>query len=217
MGFKIGCSRSVSAFCLVLATALSLQGCADLFPEFDQNFRKAVVMKYVHVANVRQFQPRNEGTQYQGVVDGSFWAVFSICSLDIQGSALTGFSYDASKFFIEAPSGTRYPILDGTKDVGTSAASAMTSQDAQGAASDAFLLSPTPQYFPKQSYPNLGYRIAIFVREQPIDYRGESMTLKYDGQPQVAALVQNVSSDQPSFVSFLNSSGSSLPTTVSCP
>jgi hypothetical protein len=196
---------------------LSLQGCADLFPEFDANIKKAVVMKYVHLANVRQFQTHKPGVQLEGVQDGSFWAVFELCSLDVQGSALSGFNYDAAKFFVEAADGTRYPKLDGIKDVAASDATAMTSADAYGAASDAFSLSPTPQYFPKQFYPNLNYRIAIFVREQPTGYRGESLMLNYDGQPQVAALVQGVSSDQPSFVGFFNSVNSSLPTNVSCP
>ncbi len=201
-------TRLASKLSLVLSSALFLQSCTEL----DQNLSKAVVMKYVHVANVRMFQ--SDSIQYAGVDFGSFWAVFDICSLDIQGSALNGFNYSAGGFFIETASAKYGSATPG--NINTSLG-VMSSQSLQvtNAASNAFKLSPTTQFFPKQFYPNLKYRIAIFVKEAPIGYQGDSMTLKYDGQPQVAAVVQNVSPGNPQLIPFYSAGGP--PIVGSCP
>ncbi|WP_333687881.1 hypothetical protein [Methylococcus capsulatus] len=203
-------TRRIGTLCLVLLTSLLIQGCPPSSQqELDQNLKKAIVMKYVHVANVKMFQTQVGGSQSQlvGVNDGSFWALFDICTLDIQGSALTGFNYDASKFFIDAGSTSYSSATPGNVNVSSVV---MSSQSAQvlNAVHDAFSLSPATQYFPKQFYPNLRYRIAIFVKENPSGYRGDAMTLKYDGQPQVAAVVQNVSPGNPQFRDFYNAGGS---------
>lgn len=58
------------------------------------------------MANVRMLQAPigNSQAQLVGVDNGSFWAVFDICSLDVQGSSLTGFNYDAGRFLVEMQS-----------------------------------------------------------------------------------------------------------------
>ena len=212
-------TRFIITLCLVLSTALLVQSCTpSAQTQLNQNLSKAVAMKYVHVANVRMLQAPMDGSQMQmvGVDNGSFWAVFDICSLDVQGSALTGgFSYSAERFYIDAGS-VRYSSANpGNINV---ASVGMSSQSPQvtNAVHAAFSLSPTTQFFPKQFYPNLKYRIAIFVKENPSGYHGEAMTLNYDGQPQVAALVQNVSPGNPEFRSFYNS-GVSPPIIGTCP
>lgn len=197
-------TRLLRTFCLVLLSALLLQGCTQSAQiQLNQNLSKLVVMKYAHVANVRMFQTQFEGSerQFVGVENGSFWAVFDICSLDIQGSALAGINYNAGSFYIDAASAKYGTMTPGNINV---ASVVMSSQSIQvtNAVSQAFSLSPAVQFFPKQFYPHLAYRIAIFVKEYPFGYQGEPMILKYDGQPQVAALVQDVSPASPSFRDF---------------
>lgn len=196
----------VGTVCLIVLTALSLQSCSDQAnQEIDENAKKMVTMKYTHIANVKSFQATVGGSASQlvGVDNGSFWAVFEICSLDIQGSTLTGMNYDAGKFFIDAGPVTYGSATPGNVNVSSVV---MSSQSPQvlDAAGSTFSLSPTTQFFPKQFYPNLKYRIAIFVRENPAGYQGDALTLKYNGQPQVAAAVQNQSPGNPDFRAFYN-------------
>lgn len=184
---------------LVALTAPLLQGCAEI----DAGLNKAVAIKYAHVANVAMFQATVDGSQRQllGVTPGSFWALFDICSIDVQGSTLTGFAYDVDRFFIEeggASYGTSTPGVINVASVVHASQSALVLD----AASSAFKLGPRAQWLPKQFYPNLKYRIAIFVRERPVSYRGDIMTLRYDGQPQVAALVQNAGVSRPDLRDF---------------
>ncbi|MER2514196.1 MAG: hypothetical protein ABTQ25_17570 [Nitrosomonas ureae] len=199
-------TRHIDLFSLTLLTLMLIQGCTPSGQkELDDNLKKAIAMKYVHVANVKSFQTQVGASQSQlvGVTNGSFWAIFDVCTLDIQGSALTDFNYDASKFFIDGGSANYGAGNPGNVNV---ASVVMSSQSSQvlDAVHNAFSLSPVTQFFPKQFYPNLKYRIAIFVKENPAGYTGDVMTLKYDGQPQVAALVQSVSPGNPAFRDFYN-------------
>lgn len=187
-------------FALIAALMLSLlQGCAEI----DAGLQRAVTIKYAHVANVRMFQATidNSERQLAGVDNGSFWALFDVCSVDVQGSSLTGFTYHVDHFFIDAGSasyGAGNPGVVNVSSVTQSSQSALVLD----AASRSFQLGPRTQFLPKQFYPNLRYRIALFVRERPAGYQGEVMTLRYNGQPQVAALVQNVGSLTPQFRDF---------------
>lgn len=211
-------TRLISTLCLVLPITLWLQSCSQSsLSEFNENLSKAVVMKYVHVANVQMFQTRNGNTQSQfvGVNNGSFWAVFEICTLDVQGSALNGFSYNTDSFYIDAGNAKYSSATPDTINVSSVTMSSQAPLVIE-AARNAFSLSPTTQFFPKQFYPNLKYRIAIFVKENPAGYHGEAMTLEYNGQPAVAALVENVTPGNPDFVSFYNHSVSS-PIVGTCP
>lgn len=199
-------TRHIGPLSLALLTLMLVQGCTpSAQKELDDNLKKVIAMKYVHVANVNSFQTQVGTSQAQlvGVANGSFWAIFDVCTLDIQGSALTGFNYDASKFFIDGGAANYGAGNPGNVNV---ASVVMSSQSGQvlDAARNAFSLSPTTQFFPKQFYPNLKYRIAIFVKEYPAGYTGDAMTLKYDGQPQVAALVQSVSPGNPASRDFYN-------------
>lgn len=205
--------RRIAAFCMLLSCLPLLHGCAEI----DANLKKAVAMKYAHVANVNMFQAQVGAgeRQFVGVENGSFWAIFDICTLDVQGGSLSGFSYDANRFYVEA-AGNRYGASNpGTVNV---AGVPMSSQSAMvvDGASDAFKLSPITQFFPKQFYPNLRYRIAVFVRAHPNGYHGEIMNLQYDGQPQVAALVQNVGMPNPVQYPFYLPS-STPPIASTCP
>ena len=166
-------------------------------------------MKYAHAANVKDMQT-SEG--YLFPVSGGFWAVFDICSLDIQGSALQGFAYDARNFYVEE-GGTQYGPKNAGQ-VGISGAGPRSSTDVSivSAVSAALRLSPTSQFFPKHppreglaTYPRFNYRIAIYLKEAPPTYRGGMLTLNYAGDPNLGvAVVQNVGNDSPRFVDFYN-------------
>jgi hypothetical protein len=191
-----GLMRLISSRCLIAFIALSFQSCPN--PEVDKNLSKAILMKYSHLANVKAFQ--DSSAQFQGVPDNSFWAIFEICILDVQGSALTGVHYDTGKFFIDEGS-LRFPSAPPGNVNSTFGTQPANHPQVVDAVHHAFALTPATQFFPKQFYPNLKYRIAIFVSDDP-GYHGDSMTLKYDGQPEVAALVQNVSPQNPIFIPF---------------
>jgi len=194
-------------------TMLLLHGCAEL----DTGLKKAVVMKYAHVANVRSFQATVNGTQRQlvGTNPGSVWAIFDICSIDVQGNTLTGLNYSADKFIADAGSASYGAGTPGTINV-ASVPMPSNSADVDSALRDAFKLGPASQVLPKQFYPNLNYRVAIFVRDNPPGYTGGVMALRYDGAPQVAAVVQSVSSNNPAMRDFYLS-GASPPIASACP
>jgi len=100
-------TRHIGSLSLALLTLMLIQGCTPSGQkELDDNLKKAIAMKYVHVANVKSFQTQVGASQAQlvGVTNGSFWAIFDVCTLDIQGSALTGFSYGASQLVIDGGS-----------------------------------------------------------------------------------------------------------------
>lgn len=186
---------------LVLLTMGLLQGCA----EADTNLKKMVVIKYAHLANVSQFQAVADGAHQSllvGVNPGSFWAIFDVCSIDIQGSGLTGMQYEAGKFVADAGNGT-YASSDplGVVNV-ASVPMPSDSPMVRAALNDAFALGPTSQFFPKGFYLTLKSRIAIFVREAPVGYHGDAMVLRYNGQPDVAALVQNADGNNPAAIAF---------------
>lgn len=193
--------RRICMLWLVLLMMGLLQACAEV----DTNLKKMVVIKYAHLANVSQFQGAADGVHQSllvGVNPGSFWAIFDVCSIDIQGSSLTGMQYDASKFVADAGSGT-YGSPDPLGVVNVASVT-MSSDSApvRAALTDAFVLGPTSQFFPKGFYPTLKSRIAIFVREAPPGYHGDAMVLRYNGQPDVAAQVQNADGNSPAAIAF---------------
>lgn len=201
--------------CLALLPATVLIGCQCT--EADQNLKKAVWIKYVHVANVHRIQP-NDGNsfQYNGVNNGSFWAVFELCSIDVQGKDLSGFNFSTGKFVIPW----------GTGQIGKSTPGLVARSDAQtrpspgpevdNAVQKALETGVTSQYMQKQLYLKPGIRFAIFLNDRPNGYQGDAMDLKYLGQPEVAAVVQNVGQDNPQEIEFYNR-GVSAPIASRCP
>lgn len=189
----------------MLWVVLSIMGLLQACAEVDTNLKKMVVIKYAHLANVSQFQAAADGDQQSllvGVNPGSFWAIFDVCSIDVQGSSLTGMQYDASKFVAAAGNGMYGPSDPlGVVNV-ASVPMPSDSLPVRTALNDAFVLGPTSQFFPKGFYPALKSRIAIFVREAPLGYHGDAMVLRYNGQPDVAALVQNADGNNPAAIAF---------------
>lgn len=185
---------------LILSTTLLFHGCASI----QQNAPKMVWIKYAHLANVRSFQPQPGSFQYAAASSDGFWAVFELCSIDVQGSALNGFNYDAAKFLVPWGSTKIDASTPGTVGRSDAVGLPMPNPQVNAVVQAAFGKGPSAQFLPKKFYPNIGYRFAIFFNSYPAGYLGEPMTLQYDGQPQVAAVVQNVASNNPQFIPFYN-------------
>lgn len=183
--------------CLLLAIAVS--GCAQL----DTGLKKAVIIKYDHLANVRSFQANidNHSSLLFPVQSGSFWAIFEVCSIDVQGKDLSGFSYDVDRFVADAGNGSYPATSDGLVNV-ASVPMAARSPTVRAAAFQVFALGPAAQYFPRQFYPSLRYRFAIFIPESPIGYHNDTMLLRYDGAPQAAVVAQHQGRERPAVLDF---------------
>jgi hypothetical protein len=202
-----------------LAMALLLAGCEGCTDtSTQQNLSKAVWIKYVHLANVRRFQPNNGNSlQYSGANNNSFWAVFEICSIDVAGSALSGFKYDTGKFVITVGSDEISKATPG--QVARSDATGLPSPGAQidSAVHAGLETEPITEFLPKQKYVKPGYRFAIFLNNRPAAYEGGPMELHYQGQPDAAVVVQNALPEQrPKEVEFFNK-GVSAEIVSTCP
>jgi len=200
---------------IAIAMVPLLHGCRGCTPnpEVDRNLQHLVWMKYAHVANVHEMEaPAPSGTVRLTPTEHGFWAVFDICTLDVQGSALPGFNYDANNFYVDGGTVSYGPPNPGPVNVSGTGRSS-NDADVRSLVHDALKLGPETQYFPKQFYPTLRYRIAVYVREYPSGYQGEAMTLKYGGNP---AMVQDVSPGKPDDRPFFQYSASP-PIASTCP
>lgn len=204
-------SRRPLAVLVATAFLLLLDGCKTPDPALDASLSRLVVMKYAHLANVTEMDaPGPSGVTRIAPTDGTgFWAVFDICSLDVQGSALTGFDYEAANFFVDGGTISYGAMNPGTVNTGFGGPRSAFDPQVRAIVHDALHLSPTTQHFPKQFYPGLRFRIAIFVNGRPPGYLGDALTLKYTGQP-VATVIESVSPANPvpmAFFSYLASPG----------
>ena len=199
-------ARFIHVICSILLVAPLLQGCPPSPTQqasVVDKLHRQVWIKYAHVANVTRFQLPNIdlfGPQ------GSFWAVFDICSIDVQGTALNGFHYDSGRFYISwgaARYGYGSP-LPPTSLGNAGSTIPSNSAAAWDAVRTAFFIGPPVQDFQKNLYPNLKYRVAVFVPEYPSGYKSlESLPLAYDGNPEVSAMVtQDGSAGTPAFLDF---------------
>lgn len=191
----VGHLRHLLTVCVL---AMLLPGCAQL----DSGLQKAVVIKYEHVANVASFQDNSHGPSTQFSTESGFWAIFDVCSIDVQGVSLRGFRYDATKFIADAGRGS-FPVgLDGPVNVSGVGMSSRSPMVTDAVASVFKLRPPTAQFLPKNFYPNLRYRFAIFIPVRPVGYRGDTMPLNYNGLPEAAVIVQHDSDSPPSNIDF---------------
>jgi hypothetical protein len=160
----------------------------------DTGLKNAVVFQYDHVANVHEIRFPNKveisgtfGLNSVSPVEGGFWAVFVLCSLDVQGKEIQTFNYDASKFFVEYE-GQSYGPLQPFKvryEASTSLNSPTDTPKVAAAIANELQLGPSTQPFPRGFYPSLNYRIAILIPQALQTYRGEQLTLTYTGQPSI--------------------------------
>jgi hypothetical protein len=198
-------SRKALSLLTALVVVLLLQSCASI----QQNAPKVVWFKIAHLARVHMIQPGPSNPagnfQYDAANSDGFWAVFEVCSIDVQGSALTnGFDYNSGNFAI--------PWVTG--EIGGSSPGIVSRSDAKGlpmpnpevfaAVSIALESGPGSLHLAKGTYIKPGYRFAIFVDKWPVGYMGEAMNLHYNGQPEVAGVVQNFSVNKPQEIPFYN-------------
>jgi hypothetical protein len=184
----------VAASLLTLALA-SCQSC----PDVDRNLKNVVIFHYEHVANVREIhfarplQTSNGALNFVQPLDQSpsresaFWAVFVICSLDVEGTAITTFQYDTANFVVEYGDKTyTQPLKIYTLREQQSSISAPNPGELSNFASainSVVQLGPDRQSFPPNFHTSLNYRVAILIPEELPFYAGEQLTLKYIGQP----------------------------------
>lgn len=171
---------------LALALVPFLHGCRSCSdPEAGARLRQLVWMKYIHVANVTELEASGPtGTVRLGPVDRTgFWAVFDICSLDVQGSDVTVFKYDTRNFYVDAGT-VSYGLMNPGMVRTSFTSGALGSFDPQvrPLVHKALDLSPEAEDFPRQYYPTLHYRIAVFVNERP-PRESWPLALKYANHP----------------------------------
>jgi len=172
--------------------ASMLTGCVGHHLSKDPH--RIVRMTYVHVANVYQLMTADGALSPQGAGDRGFWAVFDICSLDMQGMNLKGFTFDAHDFYITVGN-QRYEASRPYRVLTTFAGDADAADGhIHHLIAHNLGLAPEQQYFPKETYPVLAYRLAIAIPEWPDGYLGGSLTLKHS-DPQT--MLDNVSDGQP--------------------
>jgi hypothetical protein len=183
-------SRSQVAVGLVCLALASCSSCPDL----DAPLQNVVVFQYDHVANVDLIRfdrdlVTTSGTQSGArAISGGFWAVFVICSLDVQGNAFKErpFDYDVANFVVEH-NGRTYGALEAftLNAGGTTWPAPGDTQKAANAVAGVVQIGPSTQKFPRGFYPSLNYRIAILVKDRPPNYSGEQLTLRYVNQPSI--------------------------------
>ena len=192
---------------LTLTAAALLQGCQGCTqdPQIQENLKKAVWIKYTHIANVKRFQPNmGNSIQYNGVNNDGFWAVFEICSIDVSGSALTGFTYNIGKFEIELPAGNVSKSTPGLVARSDAQARPSPGPEVDGVVRAALEKGPVTQFLGKQLHDKPGFRFAILLNNNPAGYQNTAMDLDYLGQPEAAVVVQRVVHDNPAEIPFYN-------------
>lgn len=190
-----------------LATAALLAaivaGCVGNHLNKDPHQR--VSIRYMHVANVHQLKARDGDIAPVGRADDGFWAVFDLCSLDVQGSNLKGFTYNANDFYV-IEGGQRYDMQHPGR-VTLPQGEQVGSQDSRVQEVVKRALSPGPEeeYLPRQTYPRLAYRLTIFFEKWPGTYSGQPMSLR-SASPTV--VMENITEGEPEQWYHFDPSGS---------
>lgn len=214
--------RSSWKLSLLLLLLLALGGCSGCQKDVDTALGNLVVFEYDHVANVKQVRFSNSipgvtvaGNYVEPVDQGGFWAVFLICSLDVQGSAIQTFNYDARNFFVEHGTAAYGPLQPHKVRYGASTvlnSPADTPKIIEAVARET-QLGPTQKAFPRQLFPSLNYRVAVFIPEHPQGYQGGQLDLKYSGQPSYV----NGGGNSPQVIPFVGPQGTPLAGTCRAP
>lgn len=179
---------------LIISALLAPLLAACVGHHLSRDPHQSVRITYVHVANIYQLVTPAGALSPRGTDDRGFWAVFDICSIDIQGMNLKGFTYEAGDFHVTL--GDKDVMADQPYRMLATTASDDHAQDDQTRelASDTLGLTPAEQYLPKGAHPGLAYRLAMVFPEWPEGYLGESMTLKNTNP---ATVLENVSTKRP--------------------
>lgn len=212
--------RSARITAALVSSAVLLGACAEM----DASLKKSVTFRYDHVANARQVKfatPLDLSPTYYPInfvsplePDG-FWAIYVICSLDVAGSELPSFSYNAANFVAEHDGVTFGALQPFTVRLQSSAdlnSPADTPKIAQAIVQELHV-GPLTQVFPHAAYPSLNYRIAVYVPKRPAGYGGDQMALRYTGQPSLMLGTGHAPADVP----VAGAGVASLPTTCRSP
>jgi hypothetical protein len=153
-----------------------------------------VVIHYQHVANAHEVRfgaPLALATGPASVLTPrsrqGFWAIFVLCSMDVPGKPRPSFVYDVNNFRIDYGGREYGPIhpyslrYDHSINLNVPA----DTPGLAGAIAAELQEGPNMQVFSRGLYPDLNYRIALFVPRGLDDYAGDQLQLRYHGQPSV--------------------------------
>ena len=190
--------NSVIYIAIVIVVTIVTSSCNSCNNNVDDALKKVVIFHYDHVANmdrinftrpvqIDKFYPTNLMTPFQ---EGGFWAIFVICSMDVEGREIQKFNYNISNFFVEYE-GKNYGIAlqPYTVNIGGRPNNNENTPQVNAAIVSQLQGGPSTQYFPHGFYPSLNYRIAILIPHRLQAYRGEQLTLRYSGQPSIVSIV----------------------------
>lgn len=191
---------------VMITTLLVIVGCQSV----DTDLKKTVELQYDHVVNIQntiQFEttvplspPLTPTNQVISKWLGGFWAVFVICSLDVQGTEIESFTYDRTNFYVEY-GGKTYGALQpfslittAEDDIGPGETSVI-----ENAIFSTIGSGPSTQVFGPGFSASLNYRIAIYIAAPTaID---KVLTLHYKGQPSILRGRGKSPADLPGYVS----------------
>ena len=190
----------------VITALLVMMGCQSV----GIDSKKVVVFHYDHVANIQntiQFEttvplspPLTPTNQVIPKWLGGFWAVFMICSLDVQGTEIESFTYDRTNFYVEYGKksyGALQPfslITTAEDDIGPRDTSLI-----ENAILSTIGSGPNTQVFGRGLHPSLNYRTAIFISDPTA--ADKEVTLRYKGHPSILRGLGDSPADLPGYVS----------------
>lgn len=157
--------------------------------------RKVVEFQYDHVANIQSTirfatpvplsPPVTSTRQVITKWPNEFWAIFVICSLDVQGPDLESFTYDRTNFYVEYERKS-YGVLQQPFSVITETEDEIGPQDTSAIQSAIFTtigVGPSTQIFSHGLSLSLNYRIAIYISDP--EAANKVLPLRYTGHPAI--------------------------------
>jgi hypothetical protein len=167
---------------------MAVSGCAGGCPEADQAAKNMVAFEYDHVANISEIRLTNPPPPGSGIPGygfapantGGFWAVFVICNIDVQGSALTPtWNYDPENFRA-AGHGPLQPfqVRYGASSTLNNAADTPIVKDMIRKEVEIGHAQPIPH----GPHPAINFRVAILIPDQSVP-ANQQLPLAYTGQP----------------------------------
>lgn len=181
--------RHLSSKAAAASALLCLSACSGVGKQPSD----VAIIRYQHVANVHQVRFANAVTlapsfapvHFVVPLDSSgFWAIFVVCSLNVTGSSLARFHYDADQFQVDYDAhsfGRLQPYTLRLQDTAELNTPADTASLVNAVAAE-IQEGPSARWFGRGYYPSLNYRIAVYMPKALPGYAGEQLALRYAGQ-----------------------------------
>lgn len=185
-------------FQIVFAMLLfTMVGCASL----KGGLSETVLMDYDQTNNFREYEfqtsiPWQIGTSQSGIYGlgynnkpSGFWATFIICNIRNENSKAQTFKYNVHNFYVEHGGKKHYykPLEPYTYSSTPNGLAATPT--ANTLVNDQFRketqLGPDTDTFQKGYYPDVNYRIAIYVTMDGLVDTSKELSLRYEGHPNI--------------------------------